>query len=327
MKPGVDWGQPPASTGTEQFAADLHAALAGTPKAISPKYFYDEAGSRLFERICELPEYYPTRTELALLQTHAADMARQFGPGVQLVEYGAGALRKVRLLLDALPRDGVQFVPVDISGPHLLAACDALAADYPGLAIEPLVADFTRPHTLPPCPAGSRRVGFFPGSSIGNFMPAETDAFLRLAASELQGGGLLIGIDLEKAPGLLHAAYNDAAGVTAAFNLNLLARARRELGAEFPPDGFEHLAFYNPACRRIEMHLRATRALQLRVGGQTYAFREGETLHTEHSHKYTVRGFEAMAVNAGFRPGKVWTDANGWFAVLWLEAATPRPAG
>jgi dimethylhistidine N-methyltransferase len=320
MKPGIEWRQPRASAENEQFAADLHAALSRTPKAISPKYFYDEAGSKLFEQICELPEYYPTRTELALLRAHAEDMAAQFGPQVQLVEYGAGALLKVRLLLDAMPRDGVQFVPVDISGPHLLSACDGLAGDYPGLAIQPLVADFTRPHTLPPCPRGSRRVGFFPGSSIGNFTPAEADAFLRLAAGELAGGGLLIGIDLVKDHGTLHAAYNDAAGVTAAFNLNVLNRARQELGAEFPPDGFEHLAFYNPAYRRIEMHLRATRPLELRLNGQVYAFHEGETLHTEHSHKYTVSGFQALAERAGFKPGKVWTDENGWFAVLWLEA-------
>ncbi len=320
MKPGLEWRQPRASAENEQFAADLHAALSRSPKAISPKYFYDETGSRLFEQICELPEYYPTRTELALLQTHARDMAAQFGPQVQLVEYGAGALRKVRLLLDAMPLDAVQFVPVDISGPHLLAACDGLATDYPGLAIQPLVADFTRPHNLPPCSAGTRRVGFFPGSSIGNFTPAEADAFLRLAASELKGGGLLIGIDLVKDQDVLHAAYNDAAGVTAAFNLNVLDRARDELGAEFPADGFAHLAFYNPAYRRIEMHLQARRPLALRLGGETYGFHEGETLHTEHSHKYTVDGFQALAARAGFKPGKVWTDENGWFAVLWLEA-------
>ncbi|PZP34489.1 MAG: L-histidine N(alpha)-methyltransferase [Roseateles depolymerans] len=310
----------PAQAARQAFAADLQRALARRPRAISPKYFYDETGSRLFEQICELPEYYPTRTELALLRAHAPDMAAQFGPQVQLVEYGAGALRKVRLLLDALPRECVQFVPLDISGPHLLAASSALAADYPGLALQPLVADFTRPHTLPAVPSGVRRVGFFPGSSIGNFTPDEADAFLRLAARELAGGGLLIGLDLVKDPAVLHAAYNDAAGVTAAFNLNLLAHARRELGAEFPPDGFEHLAFYNPAYQRIEMHLRARRALEVQLGGERYVFDEGETLHTEHSHKYTVSGFQALAQRAGFKPGKVWTDENGWFAVLWLEA-------
>lgn len=325
MKPGIEWRQPRAAAENEQFADDLHAALNRAPKAISPKYFYDEVGSKLFERICDLPEYYPTRTELALLQTHAADMAAQMGERVQLVEYGAGALRKVRLLLDALPyakgQQSVEFVPVDISGPHLLSACDGLAGDYPGLAIHPLVADFTRQHALPPCSAGSRRVGFFPGSSIGNFTPSEADAFLRLAAAELKGGGLLIGIDLVKDHDVLHAAYNDAAGVTAAFNMNLLDRARKELGAEFPRDGFQHLAFYNPAYRRIEMHLRATRPLELQLGGEIYMFNEGETLHTESSHKYTVEGFQALAARAGFRPGKVWTDANRWFAVLWLEAA------
>ena len=320
MKPAIEWRAPRADADHAQFAADLHAALARTPKAISPKYFYDEAGSRLFEQICGLPEYYPTRTELALLQAHAAEMTAVMGEQVQLVEYGAGALRKVRLLLQALPRERVQFVPVDISGPHLLAACAALAQDFPGLAIQPLVTDFTRPHTLPPCPAGARRVGFFPGSSIGNFTPAEADAFLRLAADELAGGGLLIGIDLVKDHHVLHAAYNDAAGVTAAFNLNLLARARQELGAEFPEGGFEHLAFYNPAYRRIEMHLRATRALTLQLGGERYDFHEGETLHTEHSHKYTVAGFQAMAARAGFKAGAVWTDPKAWFALLWLEA-------
>jgi dimethylhistidine N-methyltransferase len=320
MKPGIEWRQPRASAENEQFAADLHAALSRTPKAISPKYFYDGTGSKLFERICELPEYYPTRTELALLQAHADDMVAQMGTQVQLVEYGAGALRKVRLLLDAMPRDSVQFVPVDISGPHLLSACDGLSADYPGLAIQPLVADFTRQHTLPPCARASRRVGFFPGSSIGNFTPSEADAFLRLAAAELKGGGLLIGIDLVKDEDVLHAAYNDAEGVTAAFNMNLLERARKELGADYPTDGFQHLAFYNPAYRRIEMHLRATKPLELHLGGEAYYFNEGETLHTEHSHKYTVEGFQALAARAGFRPGKVWTDANRWFAVLWLEA-------
>jgi dimethylhistidine N-methyltransferase len=320
MKPGIEWRAARAEAENAQFAADLHAALTRAPKAISPKYFYDEIGSRLFEQICDLPEYYPTRTELALLQQHAPAMAAAMGQRVQLVEYGAGALLKVRLLLQALPREQVQFVPVDISGPHLLAACDALAGDFPGLAIHPLVADFTRPHTLPPCPPGARRVGFFPGSSIGNFTPAEADAFLRLAADELAGGGLLIGIDLVKDHEVLHAAYHDAAGVTAAFNLNVLERARRELGAEFPADGFEHLAFYNPAYRRIEMHLRATRPLTLQVGGERFDFQEGETLHTEHSHKYTVSGFQAMAARAGFEPGAVWTDPNGWFALLWLRS-------
>lgn len=308
------------------FAADLHAALSRCPKSISPKYFYDEVGSRLFEQICELPEYYPTRTELALLQDHAAEMAAGMGPQVQLVEYGAGSLRKVRWLLDALPRVGTGFVPVDISGPHLLAACEALRADYPGLAMHPVVADFSQPHPLPPCPAGARRVGFFPGSSIGNFGPDEAEAFLRMAAAELAGGGLLIGIDLIKDEAVLHAAYNDAAGVTAAFNLNLLERARRELGAEFPAGGFAHEAFFNHSESRIEMHLRARAALTLQLGGERYRFAAGESLHTENSHKYTVAGFEALAARAGFKLGQVWRDPRDWFALLWLTAPTTAPA-
>ena len=312
----MNQAQPPR----DSFEGDLHAGLRRTPKSISPKYFYDVTGSQLFEQICELPEYYPTRTELALLDAHAVAMAACMGPRVQLIEYGAGALLKVRRLLDALPREHSHFVPVDISGPHLLDACAALRADYPGLDVQPLVADFTQPHELPPCPVGARRVGFFPGSSIGNFTPVEADAFLALVAAELAGGGLLIGIDLIKDEAVLHAAYNDAAGVTAAFNLNLLERARQELGAEFPVDGFEHAAHFNHQHARIEMHLRARHPLQLQVGGEIYTFAAGETLHTENSHKYSIEGFQAQAARAGFRPGPVWTDPQRWFALLWFDA-------
>nr|WP_077036662.1 L-histidine N(alpha)-methyltransferase [Pelomonas sp. KK5] len=305
----------------QQFAADLHAALSRRPRSISPKYFYDEIGSHLFEQICELPEYYPTRTELALLQRHAREMADCIGPRAQLVEYGAGALRKVRLLLDKLERPH-SFVPVDISGTHLLAACAELAQDHPALAITPVVADFTQPHDLPARPADGRRVGFFPGSSIGNFTPAEAQDFLAMAAQELRGGGLLIGIDLVKDPAVLHAAYNDAAGVTAAFNLNLLERARRELGAEFEPDGFSHSAFYNAPQQRIEMHLLSRRRQHLTLGGSVYEFAAGETLHTEHSHKYSIAGFQALAAKAGFSAGPAWTDEREWFALLWLRSPT-----
>jgi dimethylhistidine N-methyltransferase len=302
------------------FAEDLHRALRARPRAISPKYFYDAIGSGLFEQICQLPEYYPTRTELALLEAHAPDMAACMGPQVQLVEYGAGALLKVRHLLDVLPRAHTHFVPVDISGPHLLDACAQLRSAYPGLDVQPLVADFTLPHELPPRPEGTRRVGFFPGSSIGNFSPDEADAFLRMAAAELAGGGLLIGIDLVKDERVLNAAYNDAAGVTAAFNLNLLARAQRELGAEFPAEGFEHQAFFNPTHARIEMHLRARQRLQVSLAGERYDFEPGDTLHTENSHKYTVAGFQAQAAKAGLRAGPVWQDPQQWFALMWFDA-------
>jgi len=301
------------------FSEDLHAALAQRPRRISPKYFYDDIGSRLFEQICELPEYYPTCTELALLHTHGAEMAACIGPRAQLVEYGAGALRKVRGLLDHMQAPHA-FVPVDISGEHLLAACADLQLAYPALAITPVVADFTQPHDLPRRPVGVRRVGFFPGSSIGNFSPAEALSFLNMAAQELRGGGLLIGIDLIKDPAVLHAAYSDAAGVTAAFNLNLLERARRELGAEFDATGFAHSAFYNAPQQRIEMHLMSLRQQVLSLGDQRYEFAAGETLHTENSHKYSVNGFQEQAALAGFSAGPVWTDARGWFALLWLTA-------
>ena len=303
----------------QRFAADLHAALSHTPRSISPKYLYDEIGSTLFERICELPEYYPTRTEKAILQTHAAEMAARIGPGAQLVEYGAGALHKVRALLDHLQAPH-SFVPVDISGTHLLAACAQLQQGYPALRITPVVADFTQPHDLPPRPAQGRRVGFFPGSSIGNFSPTEALDFLRMAAAELRGGGLLVGIDLIKDPAVLHAAYSDSAGVTAAFNHNLLDRAQRELGAEFEADAFVHSAFYNAPLQRIEMHLLSLRRQVLRLGGQDYVFEAGETLHTENSHKYSIAGFQAHAAQAGFSAGPVWTDPKQWFAMLWLNA-------
>lgn len=305
---------------TEGFAHDLHQALRQRPRSISPKYFYDEAGSALFERICELPEYYPTRTELALLRRHAAEMAALIGPQAQLVEYGAGALRKVRLLLERL-QDAHSFVPVDISGPHLLAACAALQAEQPALVIRPVVADFTRPHDLPARPLqGGRRVGFFPGSSIGNFAPGEALDFLRMAAQQLRGGALLIGVDLVKDPAVLHAAYNDAQGVTAAFNLNILARARRELGARFDPDGFTHSAFYNAPLQRIEMHLQSRRRQTLQLEHRAYEFEAGETLHTENSYKFSVAGFQALAARAGFAAGPVWRDERDWFALLWLQA-------
>ena len=309
----------------QQFATDLHLACSTAPRSISPKYFYDAIGSALFEQICDLPEYYPTRTELALLHAHAAEMAACIGPQAQLVEYGAGALRKVRCLLDHLEAPAA-FVPVDISGAHLLEACAQLQLSYPALRINPVVADFTQPHELPPHPAPGgtahkgRRVGFFPGSSIGNFSPLEAQAFLRMVARELRGGGLLIGVDLIKHPAVLHAAYNDAAGVTAAFNLNLLERARRELGAEVDTAGFAHSAFYNAPLQRIEMHLLSLQRQVLRLNGHSYAFEAGATLHTENSYKYSVAGFQALAAHAGFTPGRVWLDEQQWFSLHWLQA-------
>jgi dimethylhistidine N-methyltransferase len=309
----------PDTPSANAFAHDLAAALAARPRSISPKYFYDAEGSRLFERICELPEYYPTRTEHAIVQQHVDEMAACIGPAAEIVEFGAGACDKVRLLLDALERPA-GFRPIDISAEHLADAAQAIRRDYPGLDVQPLAADYTQRLLLPALAPGRRRVGFFPGSTIGNFSLHEALAFLRMAAGVLRGGGLLLGADLVKDPAVLHAAYNDSQGVTAAFNLNLLARARRELGCDVDLDAFSHAAFYNAPLQRIEMHLVSRRQQSLWLGGRAYEIEEGETLHTENSHKFTVAALRSLAVQAGFTPGPVWTDARRWFSVHWLQA-------
>jgi dimethylhistidine N-methyltransferase len=312
--------QPTAPVALSEFGREMQAGLARKPRRISPKYFYDAAGSQLFDRICELPEYYPTRTELRILGECAGEIAGQIGPGAEIVEFGAGSLTKVRLLLDALesPR---RYLPIDISGEHLEAAAERLKADYPQLAVQPIAADYTMPLVLPaPLPGAGKRVGFFPGSTIGNFEPDEALAFLQLAARMLRGGGLLIGVDLVKDPDRLHAAYNDAQGVTAAFNLNLLRRANAELDTDFDIDGFAHAAFYNAPKQRIEMHLVSRRDQAVSLNGERFGFVEGETIHTEYSHKFTVEGLRALAVKAGFRPLAVWTDPERLFSVHWLAA-------
>ncbi len=300
------------------FRADMHATLSAPRRSISPKYFYDAQGSALFDDICDLPEYYPTRTELALLRQHAGEIAALAGPQAELVEFGAGSLRKVRLLLDALERPQ-RYVPIDISGEHLAQAAAQLRQDYPTLAVQPVAADYTQPLQLPAAPrGGGLRLGFFPGSTIGNFDPDQALRFLRMAARLLRGGALLLGADLVKDPAVLHAAYNDGAGVTAAFNLNLLARANRELGTDFDLNGFAHGAFYNSPQRRIEMHLVSRRVQRVMLDGQAYMFDEGETLHTENSHKFSVDGLRALAAEAGFVPGPVWIDPNRLFSLHWL---------
>ena len=306
-----------------EFARDLMAGLARTPRNVPPKYFYDAAGSALFDGICELPEYYPTRTELRILAERAPEIAAQIGPRAELVEFGAGSLTKVRLLFDAFNAEDAprRYLPIDISGEHLEGAAERLRADYPELVVQPIVADYTMPLVLPATGAGvGQRVGFFPGSTIGNFHPEEALSFMQLAARLLRGGGMLVGVDLVKEPSRLHAAYNDAQGVTAAFNLNLLLRANRELGADFDLDAFGHYAFYNPLLQRIEMHLVSRRAQTVNIGGERFDFFEGESIHTENSHKFTVEGFRALAVRAGFRPGPVWTDEARLFSVHWLHA-------
>lgn len=300
------------------FLQDLQRALAAPPHSISPKYFYDAEGSRLFDRICDLPEYYPTRTERSILETHAGDIAQEIGTGCDLVEFGAGSCSKVRLLLDAMrPR---RYLPIDISAEHLEQSAADLEREHPGLLVLPVAGDYTKTVHLPPRLPGAPRVGFFPGSTIGNFTPPEALQFLRMAARLLRGGGLLLGADLVKDPADLHAAYNDAQGVTAAFNLNLLARANRELGADFDLDAFWHSAFYNAAEGRIEMHLVSRKLQRVTLDGESYELEEGLAIHTENSYKFTIAGLRRLAEQAGFRPEAVWTDPQRRFSVHWLRA-------
>jgi len=301
------------------FADSLLAGLAKTPKEIACKYFYDDTGSRLFDRICELPEYYQTRTETLLLTRHAREIAGLMGEEIEIVEFGAGSLRKVRILLDALrcPR---AYTPLDISGDYLAEVVRSLAADYPALTLRPLVGDFSAALDIPVLPGSPRRAGFFPGSTIGNFRPDSALSLLRRMRAGLNGGGLLIGVDLVKDPARLHAAYNDAAGVTALFNKNLLARANRELGADFDLDGFAHYAPYNAAAQRIEMYLVSLKRQRVHLKGHPLDFAQGEPVHTEDSHKYTIESFREMAARAGFNPRAVWTDEERLFSIHWLES-------
>jgi len=304
------------------FLEDFQEALETHPRRLSPKYFYDAAGSALFDRICELPEYYPTRTELRLLSAHAGEIATLAGENAEIVEFGAGSLHKIRLLLDALVRPR-RYIPIDISASHLKAAAETLQRDYADLDIVPIIADYTEAFALPgqhKDGVAGRRLGFFPGSTLGNLAPEAALGFLARAREMLRGGCMLLGVDLIKDPAVLHAAYNDSAGVTAAFNLNLLERANRELGTDFDPSGFLHGAFYNSPLRRVEMHLMSRRHQTVRLAGKTYAFEEGETLHTENSYKFTVTGLQDLAERAGFRPQRVWTDSERFFSLHWLEA-------
>ncbi|MET0312513.1 MAG: L-histidine N(alpha)-methyltransferase [Burkholderiaceae bacterium] len=316
---GLPARTPAARPIESEFGRDLVAGLSSRHRGISPKYFYDAEGSALFDRICELPEYYPTRTELGILRDNAGEIARHAGERAEVVEFGAGSLQKIRLLLDALQPS--RYVPIDISGEHLAAAAEGLRRDYPRLEVHAVAADYTRSLELPASgPRAGRRIGFFPGSTIGNFTPDEALDFLRVAAGALRGGALLVGADLVKEPAVLHAAYNDAQGVTAAFNLNVLARANRELGADFDLSRFAHSAFYNAPLQRIEMHLVSRARQRVHVCGQAFDFAEGEALHTENSYKFTVDSLRALAARAGFRAGPVWTDPHGLFSVHWLAA-------
>ncbi len=304
-----------------EFRSAVLQGLGSTPKTLPSKFFYDAEGSRLFDRICELPEYYPTRTECALLQARAHEVAALVGPHAGLVEFGSGAGVKVRLLLAAL-RYPAAYVPVDISRGHLLAAAASLAADFPDLRIAPVCADYTNQFALPHLPGSHPRrlAGFFPGSTIGNFTPSEAADFLRRAGRLLgRGSMMIVGVDLLKDRAVLEAAYDDAAGVTAAFNLNLLTRINRELGANFDLGTFAHEARWNAGESRVEMHLVSRVAQSVRVGGDRISFVADESIHTENSYKYSLAGFADLARSAGYDPVAGWTDPAGLFSVHVLK--------
>jgi dimethylhistidine N-methyltransferase len=302
-----------------RFLDDVIGGLSRPQKSLPPKYFYDAQGCALFEAICALPEYYLTRAELALMHAHVGDMARHLGPGCALIEYGSGSGRKTRILIAAI--GPVAYIPVDIARAELAATAEEIAREFPRVRVMAVCADYSRPLALPELDGlkAHRRVGYFPGSTIGNFTPAEAAAFLAIAREQVgAGGGLLIGVDLKKDPALLDAAYNDARGVTAAFNLNLLARINRELGADFDLSAFRHRAFYDETQSRIEMHLESVKAQAVTIGGRAIRFRKGETIHTENSYKYSVREFQALAAGAGLAPRECWTDSERRFGVHYL---------
>jgi dimethylhistidine N-methyltransferase len=303
-----------------RFRDEVIAGLSLPQKSLPPKYFYDRVGSGLFERICRLAEYYPTRVELAITRANVRAMARFAGTQVALVEYGSGESLKTRLLLRALRPSA--YIPIDISEDALHAAERRLRREFPWLRIRPVQGDFSHPLEVRLDPArGGRTLVYFPGSTIGNLTPQDAHAFLTMTRGQVGArGAMLVGVDLKKDPVLLHAAYNDAKGVTAAFNLNLLARINRELGGSFALQRWRHYAFYNATLGRIEMHLVSLVRQSVRIGRHRFDFERGETIHTENSYKYGIEEFRELARRAGFRPEKLWTDTQQRFSVHGLRA-------
>ena len=301
----------------ETFLDEVQAGLRMAPRRLPCKYFYDQRGSRLFDQICELDEYYLTRTELSIMRRYAPEMTEQIGPGVMLIEYGSGSSVKTRILLGHL-LDPVSYVPVDISRKHLQEAADRLSLAYPDIEVLPVCADFTEEFELPvSARVPSHNAVYFPGSTIGNFQPdVAIEMLSRIAPLCGTGGGLLIGIDLHKDTPTIEAAYNDARGVTAEFNLNLLHRINRELDGDFDLDQFEHYASYNVDLGRVEIHLVSQCDQRVTIGDESFDFDKNESICTEYSHKYTVEGFAAMAADAGLTLRRTWTDDDRHFAVL-----------
>ena len=319
-----------AGDGTRSFAdpafrADVIDGLTRRPRAIPARWFYDRRGSELFEAITGLPEYYPTRTETALLKDKAEEIAELTGPGRAVVEFGSGSSAKTPLLLSAVAP--AAYVPIDISGDFLRESSKALAAQFPDFPVIPLEGDFLHPLKLPAAIGAAPKLGFFPGSTIGNMIPAQaTDLLRAMRASLGEGAMLLIGMDRIKPAGVLEAAYDDAAGVTAAFNLNLLERVNRELDGTIPVDAFRHRAIWNDDRARIEMHLEAVRDVSFTVEGRPFAIAAGEGVHTENSHKYGPRDARILLRAGGWTPVAEWTDAHDQFALYLAEAQAPRSA-
>lgn len=305
--------------GSVDLRNDVVCGLTKRPRRLSPKLLYDRRGSELFDAICRVPEYYLTRTETTILQENAFALAQLTGTRCALIELGSGASQKARFILDILKPSA--YVGVDISKEFLLQSTRRLARDYPWLKVFAVCADFCQPLALTCCPPAYKRLAFFPGSSIGNFEPYDAESFLRGLTSTLgtDGGALIVGVDLKKDDRILSAAYNDAQGITAEFNLNLLKRMQRELGAQVEVSAFRHNAFYNEALGRIEMHLVSQRAQQIRLGNEVFKFDAGETLHTENSYKYSIDEFQMLATSAGYEPAAVWTDAKKLFSVHYLR--------
>lgn len=309
------------------FLTVVRDSLRRRPRSIPPKFFYDTRGSELFELICTTPEYYPTRTETGILDQYGVAMAGCIGASCVLVELGSGSATKTPLLLRHLADDAA-YVPIDICEPHLLQSTQRLGVLFPKMRMHPLWADYMHlPAVQLDGYAGRRRVIFFPGSSIGNCTPLEVVQLLRHAAQLVgSNGAMLVGVDSKKSPAILNAAYNDADGYTAAFNLNLLARMQRELGAQLDTEGFAHYAYYNAALGRIEMHLVSRKKQTIQLGSETFQFADGETIHTENSYKYTVQEFRQLAREAGWHPKMLWSDRDGLFNIHYLSLSASEPA-
>lgn len=302
------------------FRTDAVTGLRKNPKSISPKYFYDEYGSKLFQRITELEEYYPTQTEKDIFLDNADDITAAIGGNVEIFEYGSGASEKVEWLITGI-HHATAYIAMDISKDHLIESASVIAKKY-ALPVAAICADFHAPVALPSdlLPASRSRLGFFPGSTIGNMTPENAVSFLNRASETLgPNAKFLLGVDLEKDAGILNAAYNDAEEITAQFNLNLLTRMRRELDAEVAIDHFEHEAFYNETENRIEMHLRARKPTTIKIDDERFAFEQGETLHTENSHKYSIDRLEALFTKTPWRAERIWNDENQWFAACLLS--------